>query len=86
MAHYAYKDLLCTLPERITDKYDCDPDYDGDLWYAAAECIAELRQQREELLEVLKDVVESWHLGLKPSEDPAVSKAANDLIDKLGKL
>ena len=50
MAAYTYKDTQSLIPERILDKYeDLDPNYDGELWEAAADYIIELQDEIKKL-------------------------------------
>ena len=61
MAYYAYKRFLGVLPEGWLDHYakiyeeengetfDCTADYDGGLWWAAAEYIVELQEEIKRL-------------------------------------
>jgi len=60
MGYYACRKVKDLLPDYIIEQqgpdYEGGCNYDGDMWYAAADYILDLKSQRDELLAALKEI------------------------------
>ena len=88
MGYYACRKVKDLLPDYIIKQqgpdYEGGCNYDGDMWYAAADYILDLKSQRDELLAALRGMVQlDIENHQRGDDDIDISKEVQDAYNAI---